>query len=262
MKRIAVLLVGVCLAACASSSETTGAPAASAYADFLIGRVANLREDHDVASDRYYAALKASPRNRDVIEGGARAALATGNLQRAQEIARLARQSDVPAVRLVRAAEALNAGRWSAARASLDQVQGEVDEEFAARFIKLWSDAGEGRIDDAIAELHQLSAPRPFSGIFIYQEALVLDMAGRNDAARDAYTRAMEEGLWAPPALVRHADLLARMGDRDAALTLLTQASDGGAESELEIALARLRAGQPVAEPLRVRRLAHAGIGR
>src|SRR5262249_4541617 len=62
------------------------------------------------------------------------------------------------------------------------------------------------------------------------------------------YTRALGEGLWAPPALVRHADLLVRMGDRPAALALLTEASAGGGESELDVALARLNAGQPIVD--------------
>ncbi len=59
MGRAIYLLLGVAsLAACASSPEPA---AGKSYADYLIARVANMREDHAIASDRFYAALQGAP---------------------------------------------------------------------------------------------------------------------------------------------------------------------------------------------------------
>lgn len=243
MRRVSLLLLGAAsLAACA----TAPAPAASrSYADYLIARVASMREDHATASDRFYEALQGAPRDSFLLEGGVRAALASGDPRRAREVARIARSGGVviPAATLVRATEALEAGRWSAARAMLDPVQGDLDEEFAARIMTVWAKAGEGRTDDALADLSRLTAPRPFSGVFVYQQALALDLAGRNEAALAAYTRARGEGLWLPPGLVRQADLLLRLGRRDDALALLEELAGDSSNPEIEAALQRVRGG-------------------
>src|SRR5262249_38223739 len=75
MKRFLLLLLGAsALQACVAAPPAPSA--ANGYADFLIGRVANLREDHAVASERYFEALKQSPRDSRLIEGGVRSALA------------------------------------------------------------------------------------------------------------------------------------------------------------------------------------------
>lgn len=245
MKKIAALAMGVCLAACASTGGST-AQNANAYADFLIGRLANLRDDHRVASDRYYEALRTTPRDRYLVEGGARASLAIGDVDRARDIARSAGSLDIPAVRLVRAVDALSASRWASVRALIDPMQGDVDEEFAGRFIAAWSKAGDGRVDDAVADFSRISAPRPFSGVFAFQAAMALDYAGRKEAALAGYAAAEAEGLWLPPAVMRHADLLVRAGRRDDALALLTRFSTETRNPEIDRARTLLEANQPL----------------
>lgn len=247
MRRLGlVLLSAASLSACASLGPASP-PTAQSYADFLIGRVANAREDHRVASDRFYSALRQSPGERYLIEGGVRAALSTGDARRAREVARLAnRDMDVPAAQLVLAAEALTAGRHSAARAMLDRTQGAIEEEFAARMLTAWAKAGDGRTDESLTDLQRLSAPRPFSGVFVFQQAMALDLAGRNDEGLAAYVRAEGEGLWLPPGVIRHADLLVRMNRRDEALALMTRFANDTTNPEIADARARLADGRPL----------------
>ncbi|MET0183167.1 MAG: hypothetical protein ABW199_09800, partial [Caulobacterales bacterium] len=143
MTRIALLLMSAAsLAACATTNGSTSGNS-RAYADYLIGRVANLTEDHRVASDRYYTALSRDPNDRYLIEGGVRASLATGDHARAREIARHDASGDdgVAAAFLVRSADALIAGRWSSARALADHVNGDLGEEFGARILQVWAKA-------------------------------------------------------------------------------------------------------------------------
>ncbi len=252
MKRLVLLLLGAsALASCASMTDATTDAHSRAYADFLIGRVANLRDDHRVALDRYNAALRASPGDPNLIEGGVRAALALGDVEAART---LARQDDshgggAPAAAIVRGADALRAGRWNQARGELAQVSGDLDEQFAARILTVWAKAGAGRVDEAIQDLDRLSAPRPFSGVFLFQQAMALDLGGRNDEALAAYTRAEGEGLWLAPALMRHVDLLVRMNRRDQAIALLRSWDEDSNSPEIDAALAALTGGGAPAQP-------------
>jgi tetratricopeptide (TPR) repeat protein len=79
---------------------------------------------------------------------------------------------------------------------------------------------------------------------------MVLDFAGRKPEALQSYLDAVEGGMWLPPALERHMDLLARSGQRDEAIRILALPANSN-NPELSAAAQRLQAGQPaVATPL------------
>ena len=246
MPRLAALLAAsVCLTACA----TMPAPRAQesrAYADFLIGRVANARADHGAAADRYFAALARNPGDATLIEGALVASLASGDVERARRAARMASHDDAPAyARIVRAADALLAQRYAQADAELDRAEGTAGEELLARMVANWVHAGQGRSGDIAAELAPLASIRPYGGLFGYQQAMVLDYSGRQADALTAYSAAARGGLWLPTGVARHADLLVRSGSRDEALALL--ASEGNAGNPALAAMrAQIESGQTV----------------
>lgn len=233
-----VLLAGVFLAACTPTVLQT--PENShAYADFLVGRVANLGRDHQAASDRYYAALLRSPHDEELLQGALVASLATGDAPRARQVARMAPRGDAPGyAHLVRAVDALNAGRWRQAREEIEAVEGPAAEMLTARMLLTWARTGEGRVDDVTVELQQMSSVRPYGGLFAFQQAMALDYAGRSDEALAAYATAENGGLWLPSGVERHADLLLRAGRRDEAAALL-QSFAQRQNPSLEAALAR-----------------------
>jgi tetratricopeptide (TPR) repeat protein len=240
--RAAGLILGLCLAGCASQSA---APAreSRAYADYLIGRVANARADHAAAAERYFAALARNPGDETLIAGALQASLASGDIEHARRAAHMASRADAPAfAHIVRACEALTARRWSQAQAELDRVEGSAAEMLMARMLDVWAQAGAGRRADIAGDLAPLASIRPYGGLFGYQQAMVLDYAGRNDEALAAYAAASQGGLWLPLGVGWHADLLARAGQREAALALLSE--DGNAANPaLAAARASLEAG-------------------
>ena len=221
MRLRGALLASLALAAC--TPTVLQQPANSrAYADFLVGRVANLGRDHQAASDRYYAALLRSPQDRDLQAAAIIASLATGDGPRARQIARISTGSEAPGyAHLVRAVDAINGGRWRVARDEIDQVEGTAAEMLTARMLLVWAQTGDGHVDEVTGELGQLSAVRPYGGLFAFQQAMALDLSGRTDQALAAYQTAESGGLWLPSGTERHADLLARAGRRDEALALL-----------------------------------------
>lgn len=244
MRRLAALAAGLCLAACATA-QTTPAQESRAYADFLIGRVANARSDHAAAADRYFAALARNPGDQQLVEGALLASLASGDVERSRRAARMANRDDAPAYAyIVRASEALSAQRYAQASAELDRVQGTASEELLARMVANWARAGQGHAGDIAADLAPLATIRPYGGLFAYQQAMVLDYSGQQTEALAAYDAASRGGLWLPGGVARHADLLMRTGARDQALALLGTDNNSG-----NPALAAMReqivAGQP-----------------
>lgn len=219
--RLFGLLGGLCLGACASAP---GAPAPSAqiYADHLVGRLANLRQDHEAAADRYFRALARDPGNETLLEGAASASLAAGDIDGARRAARMApRNGAPPTIELIRAADALAGGRVQQSGAALDRVAGRSSQGLMVRVMRVWTESAPG-VDRAIADLAPYSAIRPYGGLFAYQQALALDYAGRNEEALSRYAEASVGGMFLPPAIERHADLLARTGAHEDARALLT----------------------------------------
>ncbi len=238
-----MLAASVCLAACAT---TPGAPAAElrAYADFLIGRVANARADHSAAADRYFAALAHSPGDQSLVEGALVSSLASGDVERARRAARMADRNDAPAyAHIIRAADALVAQRYAQADAELSRVEGTASAELLARMVANWASAGAGNSQGIAADLAPLASIRPYGGLFAYQQAMVLDYSGQQAEALAAYNVAAQGGLWLPTGVGRHADLLLRTGARDQALALLN--GDGVTGNPALAAMrAQIEAGQ------------------
>lgn len=250
MRRLLVLAASVCLAACGTVPGGQ-APESRAYADYLIGRVANARADHSAAADRYFAALARNPGDETLIEGALVASLASGDVERARRAARMAPRDDAPAyAHIVRAADALLAQRYAQADAELSRAEGTAAEEMLARMVANWARAGQGRAGDIAAELAPLASIRPYGGLFGYQQAMVLDYSGQNAEALTAYNSAAQGGLWLPSGVARHADLLLRTGARDQALMVLS--SDNNASNP---ALAAMRAQIVVGQPGTLERL-------
>ena len=260
MPRAAALAASVLLTACASTPGAY-APESRAYADYLIGRVANARADHTAAADRYFAALARSPGDAALVEGALVASLASGDSERARRAARMASRTDAPAyAHIVRASDALVARHWSQAGVELRRVEGAAAEELLARMLVNWVEAGQGRNGEIAADLAPLASIRPYGGLFAYQRAMVLDHAGHDAEALAAYATAAQGGLWLPTGVARHADLLLRTGRRDEARAVLA-AEGNGANPALALALAQIDAGAAsVAPPLTPARGAAAAL--
>jgi tetratricopeptide (TPR) repeat protein len=260
-RAIAALAAGFGLAACATGATPPPAHSSSAYADYLIGRIANMNDDHGVAADRYFAALSRAPRDESLLNGALVATLASGDVQRARRAARMAPLEGAPGyAHLIRATDALVAGRYAASNTETMRVEGPAAEELLARMLQVWAQTGRGDVDQIMVDLAPLSQIRPYGALFAYQQAMALDYVGRDAEALAAYQTANTGGLWLPAGIERHADLLVRTGARDQAIALLSE--DGNRTNPaLVAALTRVEGGgAAAASPLTPARGAAVGL--
>jgi tetratricopeptide (TPR) repeat protein len=241
--RLACAAACLLIAACATAPPEP--PQADVYADHLVGRLASLRQDYSAAADRYFTALRREPHNDALLNGAVISSLASGDIARARQAARMAPRSDAPPYAfLVRAADLMAAGRDGAAGEEIARAEGGGAEQLVARMMLVWARSTGGHVDSVITDLAPLSSIRPYGGLFAYQQAMALDYAGRNDEALAQYAAA-DAGMFLPPAVERHADLLARTGRRDEAIALLAQGTNA-VNPALDAAHARLIAGQAI----------------
>jgi tetratricopeptide (TPR) repeat protein len=233
------------LAAACASGPTASSRSSEAYANFLVGRMADLRDDHRAASDRLYHALRSAPGDATLSEGALTASLAVGDIARARDVARqaAAQDLDVGYAHIVRATDALSAGRWRQARTSLALTNAGSAEELTERLLLTWASVGAGTGERAAEQLDEINAPRPYDALLDYTRALALDASDREVFAQSAYQEAIASGFWLPPAAERYADLLARSGDAVAGVELL-RSREGRFGSPAQIAaIARMEAG-------------------
>lgn len=240
-----MIAAGLSLAACATAPPR--ADVSRTYADHLIGRMANLRQDHDVAAARFFAALQRDPRNPVLLDGAASASLASGDIAGARRAARETSVTDAPALlHLIRATDAMVAGRYGQASDELGRVEGRAAQNLTARMMLVWARAAEGGVDSAVSDLAPLASIRTYGALFSYQQAMTLDFAGRPQEALAAYGEAARGGMFLPPAIERHADLVARTnGAAEAVALLRTDANQ--INPALAASLARAERGEAVA---------------
>jgi tetratricopeptide (TPR) repeat protein len=245
-QRTRLACAAACLLIAAGATAPPEPPQADVYADHLVGRLASLRQDYSAAADRYFTALRREPHNDALLNGAVISSLASGDIARARQAARMAPRSDAPPYAfLVRAADLMAAGRDGAAGEEIARAEGGGAEQLVARMMLVWARSIGGHVDSVIADLAPLSSIRPYGGLFAYQQAMALDYAGRNDEALAQYAAAADAGMFLPPAVERHADLLARTGRRDEAIALLAQGTNAVNPAH-DAAHARLIAGQAI----------------
>jgi tetratricopeptide (TPR) repeat protein len=244
------------LAACAGATPPPPTTASS-YADLLVGRVANLRQDYNAASDRYFQALARDPHNETLIEGAVISSLAAGDAGQARRAARMGEEGAY--ANLLTAADHLAAGRGRQAADALGRVEGTAAEELTARMMLVWTRASEGSVDEVVADLAPLATIRPYGGLFMYQQAMALDYSGRNAEALQGYNTAAEAAMFLPPGVAQHVSLLARTGARSEALALLQQ-DPNRSNPALAAAAVRVERGGQIAPRLTPARGAAVGL--
>ena len=229
--------------------EAEAAGNGSAYGAYLAGIYANSRRDLGAAARYMSRALEADPKNPRLLHNTFLLVAGEGQMDRARDLAdRLLKinPDHGPALVLV-AVEALREGDFQAAEQQLDQLPAQGLAALVRPMLSAWTQVGLGNTDAALERLRALEPMDGFGALRRAHIALINDLAGRTEAAAQAF-----EGIGTERAAqsLRLAWLVgnfhARQGDLEQARAVYQAYMARNPESAvMEIALDRLNGGAP-----------------
>ena len=166
----------------------------SSAGNYLAGRFAQKSGDFRAAAGLLLDALRSDPRNQDLLRRTFFANLAGGRVDAARRLARriAALGKPAPLADLVLVAGKLSEGAFDEAERMLGPAGARGFNAFIVPLLSAWAQAGQGRFDDALRTLAGLKEIADLAVVRDFHAALILDLAGRADAAERHYLAALD----------------------------------------------------------------------
>ena len=248
-----VFALSACLSGPSANHNSLRRPQ-SAYGNFLAARYASAAHDVRAAAAFYAAALRQDPANTLLRQKAFLSALLAGDIPAAANYAAPVIGSDAETnlMRLTIAARDLGKKRYASADAVLSEGKFGPFNSEAGQLLRGWAAMGTGDVDKALSLVAGVEQTPLFARTAKLQTALMLEMAGRDDAAGKAYAEVFgEAGPVSDRAAYAYGGFLQRHGQADKARALYQDAIDSFASAPLSTAaLHRLQAGGPPMAPL------------
>jgi tetratricopeptide (TPR) repeat protein len=199
----------------ASSSVEVGE---SQSGNYLAALVAGADRDTPAAAAYFREALRADPRNPELIERAFAAALANGNIDDAIQLSDrlLMRDPNNSLARLTLAVRSIADGQYAAARVQLAVGDAGKAHDVTTTLLAAWSFAGLNDSHDALATLDRIRDPS-FTVFRDYHAGLIADLTGNAPEAAKRLKAAYDAEKNTLRLADAYARYLARHGDRDGA---------------------------------------------
>lgn len=222
--------------------------------NYLAGRFAGSSRDMEAAAAYYRAALRADPKNAELVERTFLAVLANGDIEAAIPFARrlISLDRSQRVARLAIAARDLKREHYGSARSQLaHSVRGPIA-DLTSTLLSAWALAGSGKAAAAVASIDHLRGPDWYAAFKDLHAGLIYDYAGMR---KHAGTR-LERAYQLDPTAIRTADAygrwLSKTGDRDGAKKLYENFLKVVPTHPMALeALAELKAGKTLAPMVR-----------
>jgi len=207
-----LLLVAIVAAPAAYSevipTDTGGPEAGTLLGNYLSGRVARSSHDTIAAADFYSKALAGDPDNAIILEQTFLLETAAAHWDRATELAQDLIRVE-PSHRIAQfllGLEAFKHGDYKEADEHFAAARQGPIADLTSTLARAWVQEAEGEHSEAFATLDTLSSADWAQYYQRYHRALIADIAGRHQLARQSYTQAFKRS----PTTLRVADAYAR----------------------------------------------------
>lgn len=225
-------------------------PAESLEGNFLAAIIAGASRDTGAAALFYREALKADPRNAELIERAFVAFVADGAMNEAfRQAERLVqREPNHGMANLVLGVRAMRAKQYATARQFFNKGQRGRAADITATLLSAWTHAGTGEGGRAAEALDRLRRDTAFASLRDYHAGLIADVTGNSNEA----LRRMRAAYESERTTLRIADALGRLeakrGNTDLARAIYQDFEKlAPRQPIIQDALATLDAGRPLA---------------
>jgi tetratricopeptide (TPR) repeat protein len=221
----------------------------SPYGNYLAGRYAERQKDFGRAAVALGRALDEFPDNTVLMRRTFYLALQAGQMDTALRMARRLAKSgvEVSTAQILLAAASARDGDFADALKRLEAIKREDLARFSVPLALAWAHAGANETAGAVAALAPLDRESGFETLRQLHEAFILDFAGRDGPAEEAYRAALgDDPAKAPNRVIRaYGAFLERAGRADEASSLYAGYSGADMEGLLfEAARERIAAGK------------------
>src|SRR5215831_19424997 len=190
--------------------------------NYLAARTANVDRDAATAAAYYTAALKADPKNPELLELAFYAHLASGEVDDAVKLAErlLAIDKTNRNARLILGVHALKNKNYAAARSQLNQAGRDPIANLTATLLSAWSTYGAGDSKTALDTVDKLTGPDWFGVFKDLHGGLIADLAGNKKEAQKRFERAYKVDQTALRIVQSYGSFTARNGSKPDALKI------------------------------------------
>ena len=201
----------------------------SASGSYLAARHAGVQRDASAASIHYRAALRADPRNPELLERAFLAVLSDGDIEEALRLADRLLQLDRNnrMARLVVGVRALRQRQYPVARQNFAQsVSGQVT-DLTAALLTAWAFQGVNETRNASEAIDRLGGPDWYALFKDMHAGMILELGGSRPEAGQRLERAYKLDSQMLPIVEAYSGYLARHNSREEALKILQDFNSG-----------------------------------
>jgi tetratricopeptide (TPR) repeat protein len=187
---------------------------------YLAARHASVQRDASAASVYYRAALKADPRNSELLERAFLAVVSDGDMDEAIKLAERMVQQDRShrLARLILGLRALKNRQYATARNNLQQsIRGPIT-DLAGTLLSAWAQYGAGDVKGAVETIDKLQGAEWYALFKDLHAGMMLDLAGNRKEAGRRFERAFKLDSSALRLVEAYGSWLSRNGNREEAL--------------------------------------------
>ena len=187
--------------------------------NYLAGRFAGKHRDNAMAAEFYGRALKTDPNNAVILERTFLLELSSGNIKEAERLAArvIAQDGRNRTARIVMGLKDFKDGRQEEARQHWQSASHGPIGELTSALLTAWSFAAEKRTEEALGALKKLSRTDSFSIYQTFHAALIADVGGFTEEARQLYERAYSSAGSSLRVVQAYGSFLSRHGDKEKA---------------------------------------------
>jgi tetratricopeptide (TPR) repeat protein len=225
------------------------APAESLEGNFLAAYIAGAARDTAAASTFFREAIKADPRNQELLERAFVAFLADGAMPEALRAAErlVARDESNGLAQFALGVRAIKAKQFATARANLAKGGRGRQADLTATLLTAWAHAGSGEGKKALETVDRLKSERAYNQFREYHAALIAETTGNLGEAERRYQAAYEGERNTLQVVDAYARFEARRGNRDAALAIYSEFDKAVPRHPIVLAaMEQVKAGKPV----------------